>query len=90
MGGLKKVLRKVGPLVAAGAAIAAGQPQLAVAAAGTVSAATKKKPKIQPPVEAIAPAGILGDLPQADRNFLLIGGAVVGTLLLTKLIGRRP
>lgn len=91
MGGLKKVLRKAaGPILAAGA-VAAGQPQLAVAAYSAGSAATKKKAKVAAPVEPLPAASWWDLLPAGDRNALLIGGAVVGTLLLSKLVagGRR-
>lgn len=89
MAGLKKVLRKVGPVVAGAAAIAAGQPQLAVAAGSAVSAATKKKAKAPAYVEPPAPQVFLGNLAPADRNALMIGGAVVGTLVLSKLLFSR-
>ena len=74
MGGLKKVL-----------AVPAYQ-------AGSSAAGKKKKKSaaVAPPVEPIQPAGWLDTLPNGDRNALLIGGAVVGTLVLSKLLtGRR-
>ncbi len=91
MAGLKKVFRKIAGPVAAAAAIATGNPQLAVAAYSAGSAATKKKPKyvdLAPPVE-IPPPGLFSNLPQADRNALLIGGTAVATLLAAKLILRK-
>lgn len=90
MGGLKKVLRKVAGPVLAVAAVASGNPQLAVPAyqAGT-AAAGKKKAKVAAPVEIAQPAGFLDTMPAGDRNALLIGGAVVGALLLAKLMGGR-
>lgn len=92
MGGLKKILRKAaGPVLAAGA-VAAGQPQLAVAAYNAGNAATRKKRKVEAPAEPIpAPASWFDTLTTGDRNALMIGGAVVGTLLLSRLLspGRR-
>lgn len=91
MGGLKKILRKAaGPVLAAGA-VAAGQPQLAVAAYNAGNAATKKKRKaVEAPAEPV-PASWFDTLTTGDRNALMIGGAVVGTLLLSRLLspGRR-
>ena len=94
MGGLKKVLRKVAGPALAVAAVASGNPQLAVPAyqAGSSAAGKKKKKSaaVAPPVEPNQPAGWLDTLPNGDRNALLIGGAVVGTLVLSKLLtGRR-
>lgn len=86
LGGLKKILRKVGPIAAGAAAVAAGQPQLAVAAGSAVSSATKKKKKAPELVEAPLPAPAL--LP-ADRNVLLIGGSVLATLLVSRLLLRK-
>jgi hypothetical protein len=88
MGGLKKILRKIAPVIGAGAAIAAGQPQLAVAAASGASSLTKKKKKgvVEAPVVIPQPAGFLDNMLPADRNALLIGGAVVGTLLVAKVV----
>ncbi len=92
LAGLKKVFRKIAGPVAAAAAIAAGQPQLAVAAYSVGKSATAKKPKyVAPPVEIPPPqsAGLFSSLPQADRNALLIGGTAVATLLAAKLLLKR-
>ena len=92
MAGLKKVLRKVAGPVLAVAAVAAGQPQLAIPAFQAGKAATAKKPKIvEAPVEPVPPPTFWDTLTTADRNALMIGGAVVGTLLVSKLLtgGRR-
>ena len=88
-GGLKKVLRKVGPLVATAGAIAVGQPQLAVPLSQGISSATKKKRRaVEPPIET-PPPGLFASLTQSDRNAVMIGGAVVGTLVLSQLLLRR-
>lgn len=90
LGGLKKVLRKAAGPVLAVAAVASGNPQLALPAYQAGSAATKKKPKVQAPVQPVEPPGLLDNLAPADRQVLLIGGAVVGTLLVSKLLlGRK-
>ena len=92
LGGLKKLLRKAAGPALAVAAVASGQPQLAVPAFQAGKAATKKKAKgIEAPVEPIQPVGFFDQLVPADRNALVIGGTIVGTLLVSKLLfsGRR-
>lgn len=85
LGGLKKVLRKIAGPVAAVAAVASGNPQLAVPAYSAASAATAKKKKLAPPVEPLPAPSFLETLSPGDRTVLTIGGAVVGTLLLARL-----
>jgi hypothetical protein len=87
MGGLKKILRKAAGPILAVAAVASGNPQLAVPAfqAGK-SAAGKKKAKLEAPVEPLPAPGWFDTLTTGDRNALMIGGAVVGTLLLSKVL----
>lgn len=93
MGGLKKLFRKVGPLAAAAAAVAVGQPELAVTAAQvTKQAAGKGKAPalVEPPVQDLPPAGFWANLAPADRQVLTIGGALLGGLVLARLFsGRR-
>lgn len=89
LGGLKKVLRKAAAPVAAAAAVLTGNPELAVAAyQGTKSITRGKSQPVEPPAPAV-PVSFLDRLAPADRNVLLIGGTVIGTLILARLVGRR-
>lgn len=89
LAGLKKILRKVAPFAAAAAAVATGQPQLAIPAATAAKAATAKKAKyVEPPAPPV-PTGFLDNLVPGDRNALMIGGAVLGTLVLAKVMFRK-
>lgn len=87
LGGLKKVLRKIAGPVAAIAAVASGNPQLAVPAYSAASAATAKKKKtavaVIDPAPPVTP-GLFSTLTTADRNALLIGGGVLAAILLLK------
>lgn len=91
MDGLKKILRKVLPIAAGAAAVATGNPALAVAAYSATSAATAKKakapPVIAPPVAPIVqPGGLLDNLSPTDRNVVLVGGGIIGALVLAKIM----
>lgn len=90
LGGLKKVLRKVLPVAAGAAAVATGNPALAIPAAGAAKSVVGKK-KVEPPAPPIEPqpAGIFGNLVPADQNALVIGGVLLGGLLLAKSLFRR-
>lgn len=88
-GGLKKILRKIAPVAVGAAAVASGNPQLAIPAATATSSVTKKKAKVAPPAPPVSDPGFLANLGPADRNALLIGGGLVGALVLMKMIGGR-
>lgn len=97
---LSEILHKAGGPVAAVAAVAAGQPELAVAAYQAGNSLTAKKPS-QPQAVVAAPVaigqnGFVGayeSLTPVDREIVLVGGAVVGAAVLYKLLfapsGRR-
>lgn len=88
---------KAGPTVAAVAAVAVGQPELAIPAS-QAAAATIKKPKAPAPVQAplaVGPGTSAGfvaaydGLPAVDKEIVVIGGAVVGVALLFRLLAPR-
>ena len=86
-----QIWRAAGPEIAAAAAIASGNPELAVpasqAAAATIKPKTPSAP-VAPPVP-VTPPGFLAayrSLPPADREVLTVGGAVLGSVILYKLL----
>lgn len=97
---LSVIWHKAGGPIAAAAAVAAGQPELASAAYAAGSAVSAKKPSaptVQPPL-AVGPGTQGGfvaayeTLPPADKEIITIGGAVLGALLLARILapgGRR-
>lgn len=97
-----QIWRAAGPEIAAIAAVASGNPQLAIPASQAAAATIKpKKPPapLQPPL-AVGPGAQGGGfvaayqgLPQGDKNAIMIGGTVLGAVLLSRLLapasGRR-
>lgn len=92
---------KAGPTIAAVAAVAAGQPELAIpasqAAAATIKKPSPPPPVVAPPVALPAPAsgGFLAayqSLTPADKEVVVIGGGVLALVALIRFVapsGRR-
>lgn len=95
---LSSAWHAAGGPIAAVAAVALGQPELVPAALAAGNAASAKKPP-QPQLVAAPTAlqpgqagGFIGayeSLPQVDREIVVVGGAVLGAILLAKVLAPR-
>lgn len=90
--------RSAGPTIAAVAAVASGNPELAIPASQAAAATIKPKKPAAPPVPIAPPApavlpGFWANLAPADQHVILYGGTAIGTLLAARLLfggqGRR-
>jgi hypothetical protein len=95
--------RAAGPTVAAVAAVATGNPELAIPASQAAAATIKPKKPAPPPAPVAAPTAIgpapggggflqaYQGLSQADKEVVVVGGAVLGSVVLYKALfgGRR-
>lgn len=88
---LSSLWHSAGPEVAAVAAVATGNPELAIPAAQAASAAGGGKPnppKVAAPA-AVQPQGITAAyqaLTPLDREVVVIGGAVLGAVVLSRVL----
>lgn len=95
---LSQAWHAAGPEIAAVAAVATGNPELAIPAAQAAAAAGGGKPnppKAVQPVQAVQapPQGFgaaFASLTPLDREIVVVGGAVLGAVVLGKILFGRP